>query len=199
MTKYIHFTVIALTAVLLTLGTPGHSIAQWFASGGQLVSSGGETIRFFTGDTLCLALHSFPPDSPYTRLQIEMELHIEAWSDTGSAAYLLVGTDSVGVLSLWGAGYDASSHILQWGRLGATGNGLQPALRVQKTKAITLIPLTHSLYFKWVISAEDSGVVEVNGVPLTTPPFILPWHVTIVGVALKNARVHFTSPKIIRE
>ncbi len=181
------------------LSAVAQSPSEWLTSHGQLTSLSETALEFRTGDTLALALLAFPPDSPYSTLRVELAVEPTHWHDTTSAAYLVVGTDSVGVLRLWAAGYSGRHQAVEWGPLRVTSRVPIPDVFPQKTKAVTILPRTGSLYFKWVISADTENFIEVNGVPLNLPPFILPWHITYVGIAIRNAAVRFHQPQVVRE
>ncbi len=172
-------------------------LAEWLVTGGELRPVNGQ-LQLIPNDTaLALALLPVPPDSPFAILQVEMPVALSRWVPDSSGVYMVIGTDSVGVLRLWAAGYSDAQHRLVWGPIRAPHPQSAPQIYPQKAKAVTLVPLQRSIYIKWVITAEGSRV-EINGVPLTLPAGMLPWHITYVGVAVHNGAVTVQRPSVVR-
>ncbi len=176
------------------------SQTQWLVAGGKVRPiNEATTIQEFIplGNDLALAMRPFSLDSTHSILQLEMELKLRRWQKDTSSLYLFVGTDSVNVLQLWAAGYNAHFHQLEGGPIKISQQG-KAMIFVQKQKRVTLVPLQKKIYIKWVITPKNS-LVEINGVPLSLPQTLLPWHITYVGVAIQKCTVELGPLKIIRK
>ena len=171
--------------------------ANWLVTGGNLRPLNELYQLVPDSNKFAMALFPTKPDSPYHTLQIEMAVNLSNWQPNVSSVYMVIGLDSVGVLHLWASGYNGGQKRIVWGPIQAPLLNAQLHLFTQRSKAVTIVPLDHSLYFKWVITAQKSWV-EINGVPLALPAVTLPGHITYVGLAVQGCTITFPVPQIAR-
>ncbi len=169
---------------------------HWWVSQGKIEVLENQMFRLSAGDTPVVAITPLQPDSTYPRLRIEWAFQLEHWKTNQSKLLLLIGTDSLQVIRLWAGGYDAQQQAIFYGVLHASHATPFFSLQPQVRKSVTLIPVQKKLYIKWVIAAEGKSQIEINGVPLSMPAPLMPWHITYLGIFIAQSEVRFASPQI---